>query len=489
MNPNTPVIVGVAQLQQRITDPLLAKEPVDLMVDAVQAAASDTGNPGLLSGVESVRVVRGIWRYKQPAGYVAEKVGCPSAETVGTCFGGNTVQTTLNASALDIVNGDKSLIVITGAEYGYTQAKARKQGVELSFKETSGAYDRLIGVEEPMSGDSEKARNIVQPIQVYPMFENALRHQAGETIPVHQERVSQLCESFAAVARDNPHAWIRDAPDAETIRTPGPTNRMVSFPYPKLMNSNNAVDMSAAIILCSVEKARALGIAEDQWIYPWAGTDAHDTYFVSNRDNLYTSPAIRLAGNAVLEMTDLGVDDLNFIDVYSCFPSAVQVAANELNLSLDRPLTVTGGLTFGGGPMNNYVMHSIARMVEVLREHRGSKGLVTANGGFLTKHAFGVYSTEPPATDFQHRDLQAEVDACPTRETCVDFDGDVEIESYTVMFGADGPLMGHAACLTPDGVRTWANTDDPDVLAAMQVEEFCGRRARIDGAGRLTVLS
>lgn len=486
MNPNTPVIIGVAQLQQRVQDPLEGLEPVDLMVEAVRKAATDAGNPRLLEAIESVRVVRGIWRYKQPAGYVAEALGAASAERVGTHYGGNMVQSALNASAVDILAGKKSLIVLTGAEIGNSQAKARKLGIDLPRKETAGEYDRIIGEEMKMSGEAEAARQIVQPIQMYPMFENALRFARGESIEAHLKRISELWSGFSQVAAGNPDAWIQTPVTAEEIRAVSPANRAISFPYPKFMNSNSAVDMSAAVILASVEKAKALGIDESRWVYPWTGTDAHDTYLVSSRDNLYSSPAIRIAGGRALELAGLNPDQLDFVDLYSCFPVAVQVAAAELGLSLDRPLTVTGGLTFGGGPLNNYVMHSIARMTDVLRDNPGQRGLVTANGGFLTKHAFGVYSTEPPPQDYQYEDLQPEVDACPDRQWVVDHDGDVTIESYTVMYGPDGPAVGHAACLTGDGVRTWANTTDPALMEAMTREEFCGRSASIDGKGTFT---
>ena len=487
MNPNTPVIIGVSQILQRVADLNDAKEPIDLMVQAAFKAAEDCGKPELLKAVESVRVIRGWWKYDQPAGYVADKIGSNNAELVGTCYGGNMVQSTLNATAVDIASGEKSLVLLTGAEIGHSLAKAKKNGLELSVKETHGEYDRLIGKEEPMSGEAEVARGIRQPIQIYPIFENALRHHQGETIEDHQAKVSTMWAGFSQVAARNPNAWIRDAVDATAIRTPGKTNRMVSFPYPKLMNSNNSVDMASAIIMCSVAKAKELGVDESQWVYPWAGTDAHDTYTVSERDNLYSSPAIRIAGRRALELAGLSVNDLDFVDVYSCFPVAVQVAAAELGLSLDRELTVTGGLTFGGGPLNNYVMHSIARMVELLRDNPGKKGFVTANGGFLTKHAFGVYSTEAPKVDYKYENLQAEVDACPAREWLVDHDGDVTIESYTVMFSGDEPAVGHFACLTPEGKRTWANSLDQVVLQDMQVTEYCGRAARIDGAGNLAL--
>ncbi len=488
MNPNTPVIVGVSQQLSRITDPREADEPVDMMINAVLAAAEDTECAQLLPKVESVRVVRGIWRYKQPAAYVAEKIGCAHAQTMGTPFGGNSVQSLVNRSALEILSGDKSLLVLTGAENGNSLAKARKAGVELAYRETHGSYDRMLGEADDMQSEAEAVRGIRQPIQMYPIFENAIRYHRGESLPDHIRRVSELWAGFSRVAAGNPHAWITNAVDAETIRTPSAANRMVSFPYPKLMNSNNAVDMSAALIMCSVAKARSLDIPESKWIYPWTGTDAHDHKLVSARDNLYSSPAIRIAGNRALEMAGLAVSDLDFVDVYSCFPSAVQVAASELSLPASRPLTVTGGLTFGGGPLNNYVMHSIARMVELTRENAGKVGLITANGGFLTKHAFGVYSAVPPAQDFQHANVQSEVDKTPSREWLVDHDGEVMIESYTVMYGGDGPVTGHFACLTSEGKRTWANTTDNDLMSELTRSEFCGRRARIDGAGELTVL-
>ena len=279
---------------------------------------------------------------------------------------------------------------------------------------------------------------------------------------------------------------MRDPRTAKEIRTPSASNRSISFPYTKLMNSNSAVDQAAALILCSTATARELGIPDSLWIYPWAATEGHDTYAVSNRDNLHSSPAIRIAGGRCLELAEVEAKALDHVDLYSCFPSAVQVAAAELGLDEQRPLTVTGGLTFGGGPLNNYVMQAIARMAEVLRERPGEVGLVTSNGGFITKHAFGVYSSAPPAQGFRHDEPQAAIDATATRQVAPAYHGRVTIESYTVMYGGDGPNIGLAACLLPDGERTWGNTVEEDVLEAMISEEFCSRPATLSGSGELT---
>jgi acetyl-CoA C-acetyltransferase len=394
------------------------------------------------------------------------------------------VQSVLNHAASEILAGRRELVVIAGAETGHTQARARAAGERPVYVDAPGEPDLVLGPDEPMSHPAEIARGIRQPIQLYPVFENALRAARGESIPAHLERISELWARFSAVAAANPHAWIRKAHTAEEIRTPGPANRMISFPYPKLMNSNSRVDQGAAVLLCSLDTARRAGVREDRLVYPWAGTDAHDHYFVSNRADLHSSPAIRIAGQRALSLAGVEAAALDHVDLYSCFPSAVQVGAAELGLPLERPLTVTGGLTFGGGPLNDYVLHSIARMVEVLRADPGSLGLVTANGGFLTKHAFCVYSSEPPARPWRHEDLQPEVDCLPRREAVVDAEGEVVIESYTVMYGDSGPSVAHAACLLPDGRRTWANSSDAVLLDAMTREEFCGRRARVS-AGAL----
>jgi acetyl-CoA C-acetyltransferase len=325
-------------------------------------------------------------------------------------------------------------------------------------------------------------------VQLYPMFDNALRAADGLTLAEHRARISELWSRFSTVAATNPHAWIQRRFTADELATATPDNRMVGFPYTKRLNSNNDVDQGAALILCSVERATALGIARDRWVFLHSGSDASDHWFVSNRDTLHTSPAIRVAGGAALAQARIGVDDVAHVDLYSCFPSAVQVAARELGLSLDRQLTVTGGMSFAGGPWNNYTMHGIATMTGVLRDDPGSVGLCTGNGGYLTKHSFGVYGTEPPAAGaFGFQDCQAAVDATPRRELDAEPSGRAEIETYTVMHDRAGdPERALAALAMPDGRRAWGSTTEPDVMTAMMAEEFIGRTATIGPDATIT---
>jgi acetyl-CoA C-acetyltransferase len=263
---------------------------------------------------------------------------------------------------------------------------------------------------------------------------------------------------------------------------------MVSFPYPKFFNANDRVDQGAALILCSVEAARAAGVPEDRWVFPLSGADAHDHWFLSHRDDLHSSPAIRLAGAAALRLAGVAIDEIAHIDLYSCFPCAVQIAAHELGLPIDdpdRPLTVTGGLGFAGGPGNNYVSHSIATMADRLRGDPGSFGLVTGIGWYVTKHAAGVWSTTPPPTGFAFHCPQDEVDALPQRAPASGFEGDATVETYTVIHGPDGgPERAIVALLTKDGSRAWGTLADSDALAGLEADEGCGRRARVYPDGR-----
>ncbi|KAE9708622.1 hypothetical protein, partial [Escherichia coli] len=138
----------------------------------------------------------------------------------------------------------------------------------------------------------------------------------------HRRRIGELWAGFSAVAQGNPHAWNRNAVTAQEISEPSTGNRMISWPYTKLMNSNNMVDQGAVLILTSVDKAKQLGIPRDGWVFPYAGTDAHDTYLIAERAAFDRSPAIRIAGSRALELAGKGVDDMDFVDLYSCFPSA-----------------------------------------------------------------------------------------------------------------------------------------------------------------------
>src|SRR5690606_11657297 len=325
----------------------------------------------LLARADAVRVVSIFSRrYRNAARLVAEQVGAQPRDEAVSPVGGNEPQVLVNQACRDIAAGDADVAVICGAEAWRTRKAGTADELGWTTQDESVPEARLTGPEVELNHPAELARQIYLPTQIYPMFEQALRHRAGRSVDDHLVHVSELWARFSEVAAGNPHASIREPWTAERIRTASPDNR---------------------------------------WVVPVAGTDAHDPDAVPHRPALASPGAIRLAARRLFELAGRTVDDVAHVDLYSCFPSAVQIAAAEIGLGLDRRLTVTGGLSFAGGPWNNYVTHAIATMAGVLRDDPGALGLVTANGGYVTKHALGLYSTEPPAGGFRWADVQDEV--------------------------------------------------------------------------------
>ena len=482
--------MGSGQFLHRPTSLDDALDPIALMCEAIRLAATDAGL-GSVPAADSIRVVSLLsFRHGNPAQLIAEELSLSPRDLALTTMGGNSPQSLVNATAKEIGDGSLDVAILTGGEAWRTRMRARKQDVALPWpKAPEDSHPRIIGEELVMNHPIEIARQIVMPVQVYPMFETAVRAAAGEGVDEHLARVSEMWAGFSEVAANNPNAWIRDAKTAEEIRTPTAENRMVGFPYPKYMNSNNDVDMAAALIMCSVEKAQALGVPEDRWVFVHSGTDCHEHQFISHRWTFSDTPAIELGGGMALDMAGVHIDDVSVIDLYSCFPSAVQLGAKSLGIGLDRQLTRTGGLSFAGGPWNNYVMHAIATVMDDLRERPGETGFVWANGGYTTKHAFGVYSTQPPADGFRYACPQDEIDAMPRRDLAepADAAGEATIEAYTVMHSREGtPEKAIASCLLADGRRAWGTSDNVDLAAAMCEGEWVGRAATLDADGTLT---
>lgn len=498
VDPRAPVIVGAAQCERHPKPEELADmaEPVDMMAEALRQAGADSGGRGLLEAASCIDVVLPLsWHYRNPALLLAERLGTTVPETAVTTTGGNSPQALVTRAASRIASGQADVVLIAGAEAVWTRLAARRQAnrtwLPWTDQPEATPAPLVLGNDRDPLHPAESARSLALPIQIYPLFENALRAASRRSIGEHQDLVSQLWSRFSAVAASNPHAWSHHGWSPEEIRAATPENRMICFPYPKRMNANIQTDQAAALVVCSLEAARSAGVADDRLVFVHSGADAEDHWFVSERADLHSSPAIRLAGRDALGSAGVGIDDVAHVDLYSCFPSAVQIAAAELGLGLDeadRPLTVTGGLAFAGGPGNNYVTHSIAAMVDVLRRHPGSFGLVTGVGWFLTKHAVGVYSTRAPKRPFGAGSPQSRVDELPAREVVATHKGPVTVETYTVAYERDGsPNRAVMACLLPGGGRAWGASEDPDVLASLVTEEGCGRPGSLAADGVVTL--
>jgi len=485
VDPRTPVLIGAGQVHHRDGD---APEPVDLLAEAARRAVDDCGAPRVLQAIASVRVVNMLSRrYPDPGALVAERLGVPVGHTVLTTEGGQMPQALVDRAARDIVSGLAGVVLVGGAESWRTRNAYRRRGERppWSVQPDGTGPSETFGEPLRMTSPGESALGLTDPVQAYPMFEQALRSHTGRSLAGQVATASDLWSRFSRVAVSNPYAAVPRYCSPEEIRTPGPANRMIGFPYPKLMNSNSSVDQGAALLLCAAGTARDLGVPRDRWVFLHGAAEGEDTTYLSERQDLGGSPAITLAGATALELAGIGVGEVAHVDLYSCFPSAVQVAAAALGLPLERRLTVTGGLTFAGGPWNNYVSHSIATMLGLLREDPDAFGLCTANGGLLTKHAVAVYSCRPvtgpvdPAARVRsvREDLAATV---TTRTAAPRYDGTARVETWTVMHDRDGrPERAYVFAAPDDARRTLATTDEPELLDVLTTTDILGRVATV----------
>jgi acetyl-CoA C-acetyltransferase len=410
---------------------------------------------------------------------------------MSTPFGGDNAQRLVNAAAQAIADGQARVVLVAGAEAGSSLAAARRAGRTPAWPEQAPDVvpTRTIGSDRPANNEAETAVGLVAPVYLYALLESAVAARAGETPEEHLATITGLWSRFSAVAADNPYAWLPREFGAEELATTGPDNRPISAPYPKLLCANLQVDLASGLIVTSVEAAEAAGVPQESWVFPHAGASGEDEWFVSERAELAASPAIRTLGRAVLGHAGLTAADLAHVDLYSCFPAAVQIAAAELGLPIDdksRPLTVTGGLTFAGGPGNNYGGHGVATLVQRLREDPDGYGLATSLGWYVTKHSLGVYSARPPARPFRH--LHPVVELPPSRPVATGYTGPAVVEAYTIPYDRGGtPKAAVLSLLTPDGARVLVRSRQDELVDELVHGSPVGRAAHVTGAATVVL--
>lgn len=501
LDPRTPVLVGAAQRTHRPADGPVPAPPV-LMAEVARSALADAqaaiGADELLRRVEvAASIDLFSWPVPDPAAVMAAELGITPRATVRTARGGNGPVALLGDLSSRVASGEVDVALISFAEAFKPFMAAVRGGPATGWPEQGEdvAPTWSVGADHEPSNAAETAAGMLAPIFYYPLFEHALRATAGRTRAEQLAHAARIWGRFAEVASTNPYAWSREAPtDPEVLGTPSPENRLVSDPYPKLLNANISVDQAAALVLMSAGAAEAAGIPRERWVVVHATAGATDHWFVTERARLDRSPAIAAGGRAALGHAGISIDDAAHLDLYSCFPSAVQVAAGELGVDLFDPArypTVTGGLTFAGGPANGYVLHALATLVGRLREDPTGFGVSTAVGWYLTKHGIAVLGGPgtTPARPFAHHDVQAEVDALPRREVVHGEAAQAPIETHTALYDHTGtPTMAIATGITADGRRAIGSSQDPAVVAAVTGDaDPLGMPARFDGAGGLAV--
>ena len=481
--PRTPVIIGVGQISVPTPDLSSPADPISLMTEATRAALGDTGGARMASSVDLVGVVGGAFSYSDPGMLVANSAGLGEVATVLTTWGGHTPVAFLGELAERIRTGAIDVAVMVGGENNATRRAVRAAGGTVPrWPEAKDARAPSWGAPLEMGNAIDSERGGELPRNNYAILDSAIRARRGETLDEARNRAAHLWAGFASVAASNPHAADRSAMSPPEIREPGPTNRMVSWPYTKAMCANNQVDYAGAVVVASTEAAERLGVPIDRRIYPHDLVIAADTDSLLPRAELHHVPALAEAG-AHIKKAWGDMDTITHLDLYGCFPSIVTHTCELFGIPNDRQLTVTGGLGFMGAPLNFAAGQSLIAMVEILRADPGTIGMVQGNGGHAAKHAFGIYSTKPtptkpPSPPIVHG--PATTPAEPQRA------GEVTIDGVTVEYSHVGPERAIAICRFDDGSRLWANSTDTSVMDSFVSVECVGRRGEVsDGSLRL----
>ncbi|MEO1322410.1 MAG: acetyl-CoA acetyltransferase [Pseudomonadota bacterium] len=476
-----PVLVGVGQITDHwdgTSGADGAPSPHSLCVSASQIALKDAGIAA--SEIDTLAVIRinedSVPRRRHPHGHnpnlpgtIARDLGASPSQAIYSGVGGQSPQALANEMAARIFNGEAECALVTGSEAIKASKAARKHELEIDWSDDDGLEIDDRGMGEMLLSRAEIKHGLVAPAYFYALFENAMAARDGQTRSERRKAMAELFSKFAAVAATNPHAQFDTKDfDADFLAAPSRKNYPFADPFLKWHIAQDAVSMGSAFLIMSEDKADALGITAEKRVYLHGGGEASD-YNLSERPVIDGSWAMDIALNRALDQAGKTAAEMHAFDLYSCFPCAVFSSMAVLGIdhtTETRPLTVTGGLPYFGGPGNNYSSHALVSMAEWLRAHPGEFGLVLANGGWMTKEAAGVWSTTKPE-GFTAVETMAKPDTPVTLTTNVESG---TIETYTVTYGREGPTGGIIFARTDDGQRFIA-VAKPEALPRLLEEE------------------
>ena len=447
---NTPVIVGVGDIidKRKVNGP----DPLTLLGQASELAFQDTGIKNVIDYLDAIGVVRfsvdfstatnqSRFGYSNFPRSLANKIGVKKdISELYSGMGGNAPQVLLQEISKKIHANEIHCALISGGEVLQTMISKLKSGEKLNWEDSAGGKPEIIGINDEGFSEEEKKHYMDLPSNVYPIFANAIRSSKSQSSEEHLKECSELFSKFSKVASLNPKAWFPKFRTPEEIEEISDSNRLVGFPYTKYLNSMIRVNMASSLVVMSEKLTKELKIPQNKKVYIHGSCVLNDIWNVSKRPSLNESPAIRECGKEVLSQAGISLSEISFLDIYSCFPSAVQIAQKELSLDSndDRPLTVTGGLPYFGGPGNAYTMFSSSEMVKKLRSNPNEYGMVTANSWFLTKHAINIFSCKPPQEIDWKKDfikLQSEINSREIKNFNTKPNGLGKVISYTIVQG------------------------------------------------------
>jgi len=494
-NARAAVIVGVGQVRRRpeLDGEFEAIEPARMMLEALERAVNDAGDLSLTKEADYVGTIAPLaWGYADTPSVLAELLGVGPGLRHEPLPGGNSPIELLQDAVRAIESGDVRVAVLAGAEAVHARQQAAKRGISLDHwsPQADPPIDVVLRGQPPITTPLELRHGFTLPANIFPLYENAIRAHRKRSVEEHQAVLGRLMSSLSAMAARNPYAWFPQERVADEFTTVNSSNRWVNFPYPKLMNAMLGVDMAAALVVMSGAEADRRDIPMQKRVAVLGGATALDPWTPIERKQFFASPGCRAAAHGALEHAGLDVTDVDLFDLYSCFPCAVEWAADGLGIEIDdpRPLSATGGLACAGGPGNNYVTHAIAATVERLRTGHASVGYLSGLGMSGSKHAACVLSNDPAriaAADGQAPQVQPPEAELAGPEVVEAPDGPGRIETYTVTFDRENqPLISRLIVRLDDGRRTVAHGEAcSDAFTRLTEQEGVGLRGHVKPGG------
>jgi acetyl-CoA C-acetyltransferase len=475
----TPVVIGISSIQQKGSFEQL-DEALILMEKATQKAIVDSTNPKITDYIDQIQIPKGYWKYRDPGKWIAERNNIQSAVTSVTKIG-VLQQNLINSACHDITQGKIRASLIVGGEARYKKILALKENKEFIETKLNINPDFYVKAADELQTKEEQDELGLMAVGYYAILETAYRKKNGLSLQEHKDKISNMYAEFSKVAANNPDGWIDSMKSAKDIKQVSKENPLQAFPYNKLHCSSWNVNQASAMILCSEDLADKLDIPRNKRVYPLVSSETNHMIAPIQRPKLSESTGLDLAASFIKNICDEHKIQPNIYDLYSCFPVAVQMFADSLNLGSEDVKTVTGGMPFAGGPLNNYMIHSTVKMVSEIRNNHSNIGLVTGVSGMMTKQAFALWAKEP-LIQFISKDVTEEAALIEHPvEMSTQTNGMAIVLGYTIFKDANKDMKVVIYGEDSQNKRKVLVSKDKEIIKSMGEEEWVGKQIVFKG--------
>ena len=483
-----PVIVGVGQAIER--DAVVSV--VELAHRAVLAASADA--PRVLERIERLSFVAPSFSRasNRPASELAARLRLDPVVCEVSTAGGNSPQWLMNRACAEIAAGRLRTTLLCGAEATRSMRLAEPGADFLRIspdagEAAAGPADPVVGT--PLHGlleASEIKAKLMRPADLYPVFESALAARAGATPAQWRVRLGALlsralrgrrAQSLRLVSRGTDRRGDRD-----TERRQPPHGRALHEAHEQLRPGRSR-ERTARDEPCAGDGARArrsLRVSLGGCDQHRRGADAASGSRRITGDPGRGAGLFRSGGRRIRARSIASISTPAFRS-----PSRSAPPRSGSPSTIRAGLTLTGGMSFFGGPGNNYTSHGIAAATLRLRD-QGGLAYVSGNGGFLSKHSLGIYSAKPRAAGaaFVLADTaraQAEIDAAALPVT-LEAEGEARVDGSTVVYGRDGQVEAAPIIATLNDGRRLAARAAEKILPGLAGRSLVGETVRVTGA-------